>query len=222
MFGTNNAQPSNDDPAMLDSVKQLATTPAGATATAPPPAVVQPSATAVTPTHPALETTPTAPTAHPEPAAGFSSMPVAANPAATPTTAQVKPAPVSSPAPADLTATTPPSSTHTVASVSTPATTTSNDTPAEPDAEKVDHEELAGMKQHALDHLEPLVEHLDQTAEEEFKTTMMMIQSNDNHTLLEKALEAAKRITDDTARAEALLDIINEINYFASQKAQDS
>ena len=71
------------------------------------------------------------------------------------------------------------------------------------------------MKQHALDHLEPLVEKLDQPAEETFKTTMMMIQANDNHKLLEKALAAAKLIKDDGERAQALLDIINEINYFA-------
>jgi hypothetical protein len=44
---------------------------------------------------------------------------------------------------------------------------------------------------------------------------MMMIQANDNHTLLEKALTAAKQIEDDKTRAQAMLDIINEINYFA-------
>jgi hypothetical protein len=61
---------------------------------------------------------------------------------------------------------------------------------------------------------------LDQSPEESFKTTMMMIQANDNHTLLEKALEQAKNIQDDKARANAMLDIINEINYF-SQTSQE-
>lgn len=79
----------------------------------------------------------------------------------------------------------------------------------------VDKEHLAGMKQTALEHLEPLVGHLDQSPEETFKTTMMMIQANDNHTLIEKALDAAKEIADDKARAQAMLDIINEINYFS-------
>jgi flagellar hook-length control protein FliK len=78
-----------------------------------------------------------------------------------------------------------------------------------------DPEHLAGMKQQALDHLEPLVGHLEQSPEESFKTTMMMIQANDNHTLLEKALEQAKKIEDDKVRANAMLDIINEINYFS-------
>ena len=88
---------------------------------------------------------------------------------------------------------------------------------AEP-AEVVDHDKLAGMKQEAMSHLEPLVDHIDGTPEETFKTTMMMIQANDNHTLLDKALAAAKGITDDKARAEALLDIINEINYFSQSR----
>jgi hypothetical protein len=73
------------------------------------------------------------------------------------------------------------------------------------------------MKQEALGHLEPLVEHLDQSPEDEFHTLLTMIRANDNHSLLEKALTAAKNIPDDKARAEALLDIINEINYFSSQ-----
>ena len=46
---------------------------------------------------------------------------------------------------------------------------------------------------------------------------MMMIQANDNHNLLEKALAAAKMIEDDKIRAQAMLDIVNEINYFSQQ-----
>lgn len=75
-------------------------------------------------------------------------------------------------------------------------------------------EHLAGLKQEALDHLSPLVQHLDQSPEEKFQTTMMMIQASDNHHLLSDALAAAKQIADDKVRAQALLDIINEINYF--------
>ncbi len=82
-------------------------------------------------------------------------------------------------------------------------------------APAIDTDKLADMKKQALDHLEPLVKHLDGTPEETFKTTMMMIQANDNHTLLDKALSSAKKITDDRERAQALLDIVNEINYFS-------
>lgn len=75
-------------------------------------------------------------------------------------------------------------------------------------------QDLLSIKQEALGHLSPLVSHLDQSAEEKFRTTMMMIQATDNQDLVKEAFEAAKQITDDKARAQALLDIINEINYF--------
>jgi len=78
--------------------------------------------------------------------------------------------------------------------------------------------DLSGMKKEALDQLQPLFEHLELGPEEEFKTTMMMIQANDDKSLLKKAFEAAKKISDDKARSHALLDVINEINYF-TQKA---
>jgi outer membrane protein OmpA-like peptidoglycan-associated protein len=74
--------------------------------------------------------------------------------------------------------------------------------------------DLLDIKQKALQELNPLVEHLDQNPEEKFRTTMMMIQASDNEDLVKDAFEAAKQITDDKARAQALLDIINEINYF--------
>lgn len=56
--------------------------------------------------------------------------------------------------------------------------------------------------------------HLDQSPEEKFRTTMMMIQASDNQDLITTAYEAANQITDEKARAQALLDVINEINYF--------
>ncbi len=74
--------------------------------------------------------------------------------------------------------------------------------------------DLLNMKQAALQELQPLVNHLDQSPEEKFRTVMMMIQASDDHTKLNDAFEAAKQITDDKVRAQALLDVINEINYF--------
>jgi hypothetical protein len=98
---------------------------------------------------------------------------------------------------------------------SSPATPTDSDD-ADQDAvmKTAPSEDLSAMKQEALGHLQPLVAHLDLNPEEEFRTTMMMIQANDDQSLLSKAFEAAKKITDDKARAQALLDVINEINYF--------
>ena len=75
-------------------------------------------------------------------------------------------------------------------------------------------DDLVRMKQEALQHLQPLVSTLQQSPEEEFRTLMMMIQATDDRSMLQKALEAAKKIADDKLRAQAMLDVINEINYF--------
>ena len=81
-------------------------------------------------------------------------------------------------------------------------------------------EELITIKQEALQSLKPLVGHLEQTPEERFRTTMMMIQAADDQSLIPEAYEAAKSIEDDKVRAQALLDVVNEINYFTAQHAQ--
>jgi hypothetical protein len=73
---------------------------------------------------------------------------------------------------------------------------------------------LLDIKQQALTQLSPLVGHLEQTPEEKFRTTMMMIQASDNQSLVKEAYEAAQQINDEKTKAQALLDVINEINYF--------
>jgi hypothetical protein len=78
---------------------------------------------------------------------------------------------------------------------------------------------LIDIKQQALQQLTPLVGHLEQSPEEKFRTTMMMIQASDNQTLIKTAYEAAQAITDEKTRAQALLDIVNEINYFTQHQA---
>lgn len=77
--------------------------------------------------------------------------------------------------------------------------------------------DLIELKQSALQELTPLVGHLEQTPEEKFRTAMMMIQASDDQSLLPQAFAAAKNIEDEKARAQALLDVINEINYFTQQ-----
>jgi hypothetical protein len=79
---------------------------------------------------------------------------------------------------------------------------------------------LMQLKQQAIQNLQPLVTHLEQTPEEKFKTTMMLIQASDNANLIKDAYEAAQRISDEKARAQALIDIVNEINYFTQHKNQ--
>lgn len=81
--------------------------------------------------------------------------------------------------------------------------------------------DLLQIKQDALQQLEPLVGHLDQSPEEKFRTLMQMIQAADNQTLLQQAYDTAKNIGDEKARAQALLDVVNEINYFTQQPEAD-
>jgi hypothetical protein len=78
---------------------------------------------------------------------------------------------------------------------------------------------LSDLKQQALQQLSPLVDKLEQTPEEKFRTTMMMIQASDNQDLLQSAYDAANQISDEKAKAQALLDVINEINYFSQKSA---
>ena len=78
--------------------------------------------------------------------------------------------------------------------------------------------ELVAIKHQAVEALSPLVDKLDQSAEERFRTLMMMVQATDNQSLLPQAYEAAKKIDNEEARAQALLDVINEVNYFTHPK----
>ena len=81
-------------------------------------------------------------------------------------------------------------------------------------------DDIGLIKQQALQQLTPLVSKLDQSPEEKFHTTMMLMQATDDQSLIKVAYEAAQSITDEKTRAQALLDIVNEINYFTSQQKQ--
>ncbi len=102
-----------------------------------------------------------------------------------------------------------------VASITSPAIVA----PSEPTTAASD-DDLVDIKRQALQELSPLIDHLDQNAEEKFKTSMMMIQASDDKDLIPQAFKAAKDITDEKKRAQALLDIVNEINYF-THKSDD-
>lgn len=85
-------------------------------------------------------------------------------------------------------------------------------------------DDLSQIKQDALAQLSPIVSELDQSPEEKYRTLMMLIQASDDQTLIKAAYEAANQIDDKKVRAEALLNIVNEINYFAGkgQKEEQS
>jgi hypothetical protein len=97
-----------------------------------------------------------------------------------------------------------------------PAMAAASPPAAQPQAMPADN--LLQLKQQAIKNLEPLVNQLEQSPEEKFKTTMMLIQASDNPALVKVAYEAAQQITDEKARAQALIDVVNEINYFTQHK----
>ncbi|HEY8886490.1 MAG TPA: hypothetical protein VIM31_03265 [Candidatus Microsaccharimonas sp.] len=75
--------------------------------------------------------------------------------------------------------------------------------------------DLEGIKKSALGELRPLIDKVDLPAEEKFDTYLMLIRSTDDSSLIAPAHAAAQGITDETRRAEALLDIIKEIDYLS-------
>ncbi len=77
--------------------------------------------------------------------------------------------------------------------------------------------ELDKIKKSALDELQPLIKHVEQSPEERFETVMMMIRSNDDPGLVSQAYEAAKGIENEKTRANALLNIVSEIEYLKSK-----
>lgn len=80
---------------------------------------------------------------------------------------------------------------------------------------------LADIKNDALNELRPLVDKLTVSPEEKFDTYLLLIRSTDDESLIAPAHEAAKAIEDEARRAEALLDIIKEIDYLSRPKATE-
>ncbi len=78
---------------------------------------------------------------------------------------------------------------------------------------------LESIKKNALEELKPLVGKLDLPADEKFDTLLLIIRSTDDKSLVQATYDAAKAITDETKRAQALLDVIKEIDYFSTQPA---
>ena len=77
--------------------------------------------------------------------------------------------------------------------------------------------ELSAIKDKALDELRPLIDKATLPAEEKFDTYLMLIRSTDDTSLIGPAHDAAQAITDETRKAEALIDIIKEIDYLSKK-----
>lgn len=76
-------------------------------------------------------------------------------------------------------------------------------------------DDLTSVKQEALNELRPLVDKLDVAPEEKFDTYLLLLRSTDDKELIAPAHEAAKAIADEARRAQALLDIIKEIDFLS-------
>lgn len=72
--------------------------------------------------------------------------------------------------------------------------------------------DLDAIKMNALSDLKPILDKVSLPPEEGFKLRMTMLKNNFDASLVAPTYEAAKQITDDTARAQALLDVIKEID----------
>ena len=80
--------------------------------------------------------------------------------------------------------------------------------------------DLDQLKKAALSELRPLVGKLNLSPKDRFDTLLLIIRSTDDQTLLEPAHDAARSIEDETERAQALLDVIKEIDYFSQPQQQ--
>jgi len=143
----------------------------------------------------------------PDAAPATSTMQFEETPAAVPTEVSA-PAPAPAPAVAPLSIATDPSGdTATFGGLPTPSSMGS----------AVD---LSSIKNNALNELRPLMSKVELPAEEKFDTYLMLIRSTDDTSLIEPAHAAAQNISDEKRKAEALLDIIKEIDYL-SRKDQE-
>lgn len=88
----------------------------------------------------------------------------------------------------------------------------SNDTMSAPSGD------LESIKKDALTQLRPLVDKLDLAPDEKFDTYLLLLRSTDDKALIAPAYAAAQAITDETRKAQALLDVIKEIDYLSTPK----
>lgn len=77
--------------------------------------------------------------------------------------------------------------------------------------------DLDSIKKEALSELRPLVDKLEVSPEEKFDTYLLLIRSTDDENLIAPAHEAARSIADEARRAQALLDVIKEIDYLSAK-----
>lgn len=96
-----------------------------------------------------------------------------------------------------------------------PATTPTPE-PVVADTPTANSGDLEGIKKDALTELRPLVDKLELEPDEKFDIYLLLLRSTDDKTLIAPAHLAAKNIPDESKRAQALLDVIKEIDYLSA------
>lgn len=81
-------------------------------------------------------------------------------------------------------------------------------------------DDLSAIKSEALNELRPLVDKLNVEPDEKFDTYLLLLRSTDDRSLIAPAYESAHAIADEARRAQALLDIIKEIDYLSGGQQQ--
>lgn len=77
---------------------------------------------------------------------------------------------------------------------------------------------LEDVKRQALGELRPLVDKLNVDVDEKFDIYLLLLRSTDDKDLIAPAHEAAKAIPDESKRAQALLDVIKEIDFLSQNQ----
>ncbi|MCL2869237.1 hypothetical protein FWF48_00285 [Candidatus Saccharibacteria bacterium] len=72
--------------------------------------------------------------------------------------------------------------------------------------------ELESVKTNALQDLKPLIDKLDISPEEKFDIYLLIFKTADDPSVVEPAYNVAKQITDEAKKANALLEIIKEVD----------
>lgn len=95
-----------------------------------------------------------------------------------------------------------------------PTETMVSDASSEPLSAPALVSDLDELRKKALSDLRPIVDKVELNDEESFYILLLLIRETDDKSLLPKAYEAARQIRDEARRAQALLDVIKEADYF--------
>lgn len=71
---------------------------------------------------------------------------------------------------------------------------------------------MSALKQQALQELSPLIDKLDQSPDERYEIAKMIYEETKDKNMLTTVYEAAKNLTDERKKAQAIYDIIKKIN----------